>query len=81
MPPARELSLWMRRIAKESGLSDAALHLTVIDVYDGAPDKGGRWVVIHARCSDEWAAGRISDSMTFKARPGKLWTVIERAAP
>lgn len=79
MPPPRELSLWMRRHVKERGLSDAALHLTVIEAYEGAPDKKGRWVVITARYSQEWASGNVSRPFTFKARPETRWDVITTA--
>lgn len=37
LPPAREVSLWMRRHAREHGLSDNALRLTITDIRDGTP--------------------------------------------
>jgi hypothetical protein len=74
LPPERELRLWMRRDIAARNLTDAALHLTVTEVYEGAPDKRGRWIVIKATHAAEWNA-RIS-GMTIKARPHTPWPVI-----
>ena len=80
LPPVRELSLWMRRCARERGLSDDALHLTVTEVREGAPDKRGRWLVVKTWQTDEWCQGQVSRGpFTFKARPGTPWPLIREA--
>jgi hypothetical protein len=79
LPPERELSLWMRRHAREHGLSEAALHLTVLAVREGAPDRRGRWLIVETRHADEWSAGRAPRPFTFKARPATRWPIIRRA--
>lgn len=77
MPPARELSLWMRKTAKDRGLDDAALHLTVIEVYEGAPDAKGRWFVVSASYSAQWATNRSPiPTMTFRVRPETAMVLI-----
>lgn len=78
LPPARELSLWMRRHARERGLSDAALNLTVIRTREGNPDTRGRWVVVEAAHTEEW--GLRAFPFIFKARPGTLWPLISAGA-
>ena len=76
MPPAREVSLWMRRHTVQNGLSEDALLLTVKEIYEGAPDKTGRWLVIETDHSPEWNAGRERTfPFKFKARPATPWIV------
>lgn len=76
LPPAREMSLWMRRHARERGLTESALHLTVTQVREGATDKRGRWLIIKADHTPEWNAdGRVL-AFTFKARPETPWPLI-----
>ena len=72
LPPARELRLWMHRHCREHGFSDAALHLTIREKYDGAPDKHGRWVMVKCEQTEEWNMGRQGMSFTFKARRTSL---------
>lgn len=81
MPPPGELSPIVRRTAKARGMSAAALYWTVIAVCEGTPDLVGRWVVIHARYSEEWAAGRVLQPTFFIARPETKLTVISRDEP
>ena len=76
LPPARELQLWMRRHCQELGLSESALHLTIREKYEGAPDKRGRWVVVKCDQTKEWNAGRQGGSFTFKARPETYWPTV-----
>jgi hypothetical protein len=76
MPPAREVQLWMARAVKDRGLSDAALHLTITKIYEGVPDKRGRWLVISADQSAEWNAGRNPQVFKFKARPETPWAKV-----
>jgi hypothetical protein len=75
LPPEREMRLWMRREIASRNLTESALHLTVTDVYEGAPDKRGRWIVIKANYSAEWNSGLVR-GMTIKARPETPWPVI-----
>lgn len=85
MPPKREVSLWMRRTLREHGLSEAALHLTVTAVREGAPDKGGRWLVITAQHNAEWEKRYPAENrgrpFGFKARPDTAWEFIGAPAP
>jgi hypothetical protein len=74
LPPEREMRLWMRREASSRNLTDNALHLTVTEIYEGASDKRGRWIVIKAKYSPEFHSGHIS--MTIKARPNTPWPII-----
>jgi len=78
MPPARELQLWMRRHVADAGLSEAALHLTVEAVREGAPDKRGPWLVFVCGHSEEWNRGRNALSFKFKARPTSEWPIVAR---
>lgn len=75
LPPEREMRLWMRRELSTRNLTETALHLTVTEVYEGSPDKRGRWVVIKAKYSPEWNSGLVQ-GMTIKARPDTAWPVI-----
>lgn len=89
-PPARELSLWMRRSCKEKGLLGSALALTVREVREGRPDKRGRWLIVKTEQTPEWNAlntgnndiwcgpGSRSHSFNFKARPETPWPVLSR---
>lgn len=82
LPPAREVSLWMRRHLVEHGMSEAALHLTVTAVREGAPDKRGRWIVVTAEQSAEWNARKGAGRplpFRFKARPNTPWSIIAKA--
>lgn len=74
-PPAREVSLWMRRDLLSRGLPESALIMTVVSVRDGAPDKGGPWCVVEAMPSAEWSGDHAPRMWTWKARPSKLWPV------
>ena len=78
LPPARELSLWMRRNAAERGLSESDLTMTVTEVRDGQPDQRGPWVWIRAEMSAAWNAGNKSLPWVFKARPSTMWPVVQR---
>lgn len=73
LPPEREIRLWMRRSINERGLSESALNMTVIETYEGAPDKRGRWVIIKAKQSSEWNSPGL---FTIKARPETPWPTI-----
>lgn len=79
MPPQREVQLWMRRHVAERNLGESALHLTVTAVREGAPDKGGRWLVVTSDQSPEWRAGPLHP-FTFKVRPGTPWVFVKGAA-
>jgi hypothetical protein len=85
LPPARELSLWMRRTMREKGLTEEALYLTVTEIREGTPDKGGRWLVVKCQQTDEWTRDYRPESkhhpFTFKARPVTPWPLIRREAP
>jgi hypothetical protein len=76
LPPERELRLWMRRHLAEKGLPETALYLTVSEIYEGNPDKRGRWLIVKSRQAAEWG-NTHSRSFTFKARPHTSWPVIE----
>jgi hypothetical protein len=78
MPPPREIQLWMRRTATERGLPESALQITIAKIYEGAPDKRGRWVIISGDQTPEWNAecGRPSP-FTFKARPKTPWQMAD----
>lgn len=78
MPPAREVSLWMRRHVKDKGLSESALHLTVTEIHEGASDKTGRWLVVSSDQSPEWNGGSpITHPFRFKVRPETLWQKVK----
>lgn len=77
LPPAREIQLWMRRHLKENNLSESALHLTIIDIVEGTPDKRGRWLLIRTEQSAEWNAGRNALPFNFKARPETSWPQVQ----
>ena len=67
MPPARELSLWMRRDCAKKGLPEDALLLHVVEITpDYKIDKGGSWTYIKAMYSQEFAGGR---PFNFFVRP------------
>lgn len=74
LPPARELRLWMRRHLQEHNLSESALHLTVTEIREGAPDARGRWLIVTTQQAEEWNANRYP--FTFKARPGTPWPIV-----
>ena len=92
LPPARELSLWMRRTCAEKGLPESALYLTVREIREANPDKRGRWLIIKTEQTPEWNApnsgnndiwcgpGSRSHSFNFKARPTTPWPLIQRGA-
>jgi len=73
MPPERELRLWMRKHAAAHGWSENALALTVTEVGDGLPDKGGPWVLIRTVHDPEWVP---SGAFKFKARPWSDWKLV-----
>ena len=75
MPPARELSLWMRRTVRERGLAESALYLTVTEIREGQPDARGPWLVVKTQQAEAWGA-RLP--FTFKARPSTTWPLIHR---
>ena len=81
LPPARELSLWMRRHLREKGLPESALELTVVSVREGAPDKSGRWLIVATRQNEAWYAGqpRPAYPFTFKVRPASPWPILRRS--
>ena len=55
LPPARELSLWMRRKLAKEGLPEESLLLTVSEVLtDYKQDKGGSWTFVRAKYSKEF---------------------------
>ena len=78
LPPARELSLWMRRTAHERGLTEDALRLTVTEIRDGQPDKRGRWLIIKTEQDPRWWSGTTATPrpFTFKARPETTWPKV-----
>lgn len=73
MPPAREVQLWMRRDLAARNLPESALHLTITNIHEGAPDKRGRWLVVTADHSTEWLNGRSPYPFKFKVRPETPW--------
>jgi hypothetical protein len=75
MPPAREVQLWMRRACQEKGLPESAMALTIKEIYEGATDKRGRWLIINADQTPEWSAGCRLTTMRFKVRPETPWTM------
>jgi hypothetical protein len=77
MPPAREVSLWMRRHLQERNLSEAALYLTITEIHEGSSDKCGRWLVVSSDQTTEWNEGRNALPFRFKVRPETLWPKIE----
>jgi hypothetical protein len=77
MPPAAELNGWMRRHVAQYNLPETALHLHVTEVYEGAPDKRGRWIGINTHYDESWG-GKLQ-SFNFKARPATPWAIVERA--
>jgi hypothetical protein len=77
LPPDRELRLWMRRDAQARGLPESALYLTVTDVREGNPDKGGRWLIVTSDQTPEWNGDRVRPyPFKFKVRPETPWTVM-----
>lgn len=81
LPPARELSLWMRRECARRNQPESALYLTITDIHEGAPDKGGRWIVVKGDQTPEWnepvlKAGNKPSPFTFRARPTSPWLKI-----
>ena len=78
MPPDAELRGWMRRHVAQYNLPETALHLHVTEVYEGAPDKRGRWIGINTHYDESW--GGKSQSFNFKARPATPWAIVERKA-
>ncbi len=76
LPPARELSLWMRRHIQEQGLPETALYLTVREIVEGTPDKRGGWVIVRCDQAQEWNQGRPARSFNFRARSSTLWPVV-----
>ena len=72
LPPAREVSLWMRRHLAEHNLPETALYLTVSEVREDAPDKRGRWVSVKAFHNAAWTT-QPGGPFPFKARPTTLW--------
>ena len=76
LPPAREISLWMKRHLREQGLPESALYLTVRDIYEGTADKKGRWIIVTCDHAPEWLKGRSAYVFRFKARPTTLWPTI-----
>jgi hypothetical protein len=75
MPPERELRLWMRKHVADKGLPETALHIKVVQVREGKPDKRGRWIVIRAEHTNILAFNLFPFS--FKARPETPWTIID----
>jgi hypothetical protein len=75
MPPAREVNLWMRRDIQSRNLPESVLHLTITNIYEGSPDKKGRWLIIKADHAPEWFAPEQKNNypMTFKVRPETPW--------
>lgn len=66
-PPAREMSLWMKRRAQEEGLPIEALLLTVTAIIPGARmDKKGPWTMVRANYTQEFGQGR---EIKFFVRP------------
>jgi hypothetical protein len=76
MPPAREVSLWMRRHCQEQGLSESALHLTITEIKEGSSDKKGAWLIIKADHNDEWCGNSKLRNFSFKARPDSSWLKV-----
>lgn len=79
MPPDREVRLWMRRACQERNLSESALHLTITEIREAAPDTRGRWLLVTADQAPEWFQGRKPSPFKFKARPETPWATIARA--
>jgi hypothetical protein len=79
MPPARELSLWMRRRARERGLLEPALYLTVREVAEATPDRRGRWLIVRCDHTPEWLGDSRPSVFSFKARPGTPWPILAEA--
>lgn len=77
LPPAREISLWIKRHLAEKGLPEESMYLTIVSVREGYADKKGRWILVKCDHTDEWNAGRMGYTTTFKARPETLWPVVE----
>jgi hypothetical protein len=78
LPPAREISLWMRRTLQQEGLPESALELTVESVREGAPDKRGPWLIVRTQQSPQWLRGRAPYPFTFKVRPTSPWPLVRR---
>jgi len=79
MPPAREVQLWMRRAYQERGLLESALHLTITNIREAAPDARGRWLLITADHAAEWDNGQKSLPFKFKVRPETPWVKVGSA--
>ena len=79
MPPEAELRGWMRRHVAQYNLPEEALHLEVKEVYEGAPDKRGRWIGIKTQYPMAWNQGKLQQSFNFKARPATPWQIVEVA--
>jgi len=79
-PPARELSLWLRRDLAEKGMTEADAIMTVTEVKQGAPDKRGPWLIITAFMPDAWYAQcpRGPYPWHFNVRPDTLWPVVQQ---
>lgn len=78
MPPAREVSLWMKRHIHDNGLSESALLQTVKEIYSSA-DKGGPWICFKSTYSAEWTGNRPTYGMSFRARPDTAWQRLNRS--
>ena len=76
LPPAREMSLWMRRVLAEKGLPESALYLTITDIREADADARGRWVTIGTLQDAAWCSPLPRQRWTFKARPQTLWPVV-----
>lgn len=71
LPPARELSLWMRRRVVEEGLPESALHITVTSVEQASPDKRGAWLIVRGE-------GGLLSTWAIKVRPETPWPIVGR---
>lgn len=76
IPPAREVSLWMKRHAQERGLSESAMHLTINNFREGASDKKGAWLIVDCDHTAEWIGDSKLRTFSFKVRPESLWIKI-----
>ena len=85
-PPAREVSLWMKRDAREKGLPESVLAITIETIYQGEPDKRGGWVCIAGYLPEAWYTTTGADNIRqpgkrylfrFKARPATPWIVVQ----
>jgi hypothetical protein len=76
LPPARELSLWMRKACAQKGLPESALLLTVTDIRQGMPDKNGAWLVFVCDQTPEWIGDSKPFPFKFKTRPSTPWPKV-----